>query len=136
MRLALDEDVSHRLARVLRSSGHDVASATELNCLGLTDPQVLLHALDAGQTLITQNSKDFEALHEAWVSWRRRWEIEVERLHGRALALSGHLGVLIMPHLPITMLAPAIDGLATSGVPVTDRLLSWTPERGWIEIRF
>lgn len=65
MRIALDEDVSHPLAGLMRSDGYDVDSAKELGRLGLRDVHVLLRAVESGQTLVTHNSDHFRALHEA-----------------------------------------------------------------------
>ncbi len=65
VRLALDENVPHRLASQLRSLGYDADSATEFDRLGLRGPRVLVAAPDAGQTLVTHNLKDFAMLHEA-----------------------------------------------------------------------
>jgi len=102
-----------------------------LGRLGLTDPQVLLHAIAAEQTLVTHNGKHFESLHEAWIVWRRRWEREAAEEIGRDLSFSGHHGILIMPHLPAPTLAQLIDALAGSGEVLADRLFSWTPGLGW-----
>jgi len=70
LRFALDEDVAHRLAGLLRSQGWDVDSAKELGHLGLSDVHVLLRAAEDGQTLVTHNSNDFRMLHEVLVTWR------------------------------------------------------------------
>jgi hypothetical protein len=126
MRFALDEDVSHPLANLLRAHGYDVDSATELNRLGLTDVQVLIHAADARQTLITHNNRDFRALHEAWVSWRRRWAIEAVQATGFDVALSGHAGIIIVPQFPNRDLARIIGLVIDSVDELDDRLVSWT----------
>lgn len=135
-RFALDEDVSHPLAALLGSRGYDIASAKELGRLRLTDPQFLLGAIEAGQTLITHNADDFEALHEAWMLWRRRWQDEIGRTVGRSVALSGHPGILMPPHLPPETLASIIEEIGASSESIEDRLFSWTPELGWGEVVF
>ena len=136
LRVVLDEDVSHRLARLLRSQGWDIDSAKELGRLRLTDVQVLLRAAEDGRTLITHNIKDFRSLHEAWVTWRGRWTAEIVQLTGSPVHLSQHAGILITPHLPDRDLARILEEFADSNVPLTDRLFSWLPVLGWHELRF
>ena len=130
-RFALDEDVSHPLAGLLRSLGYDADSAKELGRLGLGDGLVLLAATDQRQTLITHNSKDFRLLHEAWFAWRRRWEGEAARAIGSPVALSGHAGILIVPQVSNAELAAILAPLADSGQAFADRLLSWTARDQW-----
>lgn len=133
LRFALDEDVRHDLAGLLRSHGQDADSAKELGRLGLTDAQALLRAAEAGQTLVTRNSKDFRALHEAWVTWRRRWEREAQRVTGVPLSLSRHAGILIVPHLPNHQLARLIEEFEDAAAAMDDRLFAWNPAKGWHE---
>ncbi len=135
LRIVLDEDVSHRLARFLRSQGWDIDSAKELGRLRLTDVQVFLRAAEDERTLVTHNIKDFRALHEAWVTWRRRWSAEVVQLTGSSVHLSQHAGILITPHLPDRDLARILEEFADTDEPMTDRLFSWLPARGWHEPR-
>ena len=136
MRLALDEDVSHPLAGLLRSDGYDADSAKELGRLGLRDVQVLLRAAESDQTLVTHNNDDFRALHEAWVTWRRRWSDEVAQAIGMPVALSQHAGILIVPHLPIRALARILEPFADSSGSIADRLFAWAASQGWHELRF
>ena len=134
MRFALDEDVSHPLASLLRSHGYDADSATELGRLRLTDVQVLIQAADARQTLITHNNWDFRALHEAWITWRRRWTREIVQETGVNVSLSAHAGILVVPHLPNHALARIIEPFADAHDSIDDRLFSWNEQRGWHEI--
>ena len=136
MRLALDEDVSHPLAGLLRSDGYDADSAKELGRLGLRDVQVLLRAAESGQTLVTHNNEDFRALHEAWVTWRRRWADEVAGTLGIPVALSQHAGILIVPHLPIQALARILEDLADAAGSTEDRLFAWDASQHWHELQF
>lgn len=136
LRLVLDEDVSHRLAGLLRAQGWDIDSAKELGRLRLTDVQVLLRAVEDGRTLVTHNGDDFRALHEAWVTWRGRWAAEVRQLTGFPVRLSQHAGILITPHLPERDLARLLEEFADTDEPLADRLFSWLPARGWQELRF
>lgn len=136
LKFALDEDVSHHLAGLLRSRGWDADSARELGRLGLSDVQVLLRAAEPGQTLITHNLKDFEALHEAWVTWRRRWSSEVEQIVGTPVSLSQHAGILMVRPIQIHELAKVIEEFADSAASMDDRLLAWNAARRWHEPRF
>lgn len=130
----LDEDVTHRLAGLLRAHGLNADSAKELGRLGLSDVQVLLRAAEHGQTVITHNNKDFRALHEAWVTWRKRWETEVEQQSGVRIDLSSHAGIVIVPAIPIGDLADIVKAFADSAPPMADRLYSWSRFRGWHEL--
>ncbi|MFN8591767.1 MAG: DUF5615 family PIN-like protein [Thermomicrobiales bacterium] len=129
----LDENVTHRLASLLRSYGWSADSAKELGRLGLSDVQALLSAADDGRTFITHNSRDFRALHEAWVTWRQRWLTEAERQTGVPVGLSRHGGILIVPPLPIYDLAGIIMDFATATDPPADRLFAWSAARNWQE---
>ncbi len=134
LRFALDENVRHDLAGLLRSRGWDIDSAKELGRLRLTDTHVLLRAAEAGQTLVTHNDKDFRLLHEAWLTWRERWENEVARLTGVHLPLSRHAGILIVPPLPIHDLARILEPFDDTSDSLDDRLFAWNRSRGWHEV--
>ncbi len=136
MRFVLDECVSHPLAGLLRSRGYDADSAKEVDRLGITDVEVLTRAADTARTVITRNARDFRALHEAWLRWRRRWAVEAVRASGVPVALSGHSSILIVPHLPVHALADIVEPFADAYDSIDDRLFSWSDERGWHEIVF
>jgi hypothetical protein len=131
LRFAFDEDVAHRVASLLRFHGQDADSARELGRLGLSDAQVLLRAAEARQTLVTHNSRDFRALHEAWVTWRRRWAREAEEVTGVPVHLSQHAGILMTPHLPSHDLARILEDFADTAGSMDDQLFAWSPARGW-----
>jgi hypothetical protein len=107
-----------------------------LGRLGLSDIQVLLHAADSRPTLITHNNKDFRLLQEAWAAWRRRWEDEAARAAGGSISLSRHAGIAIVPLLPVQDLVSILSALAESADSLSDRLVAWSPRRGWRELRF
>lgn len=136
LKFALDEDVSHAVASLLRSHGVDADSARELSRLGLSDVQVVLLAAEGRQTLVTHNRKDFRTLHEAWVAWRSRWAIEVEQVVGSRVNLSQHSGILITPHLPNHDLARILEEFEHTAASIDDRLFAWTQLRGWHELQF
>jgi hypothetical protein len=131
----LDENVAHPLAGLLRSRGLSADSAKELGRLSLSDPQVLLRVAEGGQTLVTHNSKDFRALHEAWVAWRQRWAREVAQATGSLVQLSRHAGILIAPHLPIHTLAQIIEEFVDANAIMDDRLFAWNQARHWHEVQ-
>jgi hypothetical protein len=133
---ALDENVADSVASILRLRGLDADSARELGRLRLSDVQVLLRATEARQTLVTHNRGDFRALHEAWVTWRRRWGGEVERIFSRRLELSQHAGILIVPVLPNYDLARLLEEFADTAGSMNDRLFAWNQARGWHELHF
>jgi hypothetical protein len=88
------------------------------------------------QTLVTHNDKDFQSLHEAWVTWRRRWTLEIEESIGQRLHLSQHAGVLIVPHGYVHDLAQIIEEFVDSAGAMEDRLFTWDRARGWHELHF
>lgn len=133
---ALDEDVSHPVARELRNIGYVAESAKELDRLGISDVQVLLRATERNQTVVTHNEKDFESLHEAWVTWRRRWMAEAETTLDRPVPLSRHAGIVIVPHLPKDELVRILGDFASTAEAVADKLFTWSQEQGWEELRF
>jgi len=134
-KFALDEDVAHAVASLLRYRGLNVDSAKELGRLGLTDPQVLLRAAEQQQTLVTHNRKDFRALHEAWILWRGRWAVEVEQTTGGSTTLTQHAGILIVPHMRNQELARIIEEFDDAAHPTMDRLFAWRRGAGWFEIK-
>jgi hypothetical protein len=102
----------------------------------LSDAQILLRAAEERQTLVTHNSKDFRALHEAWVTWRQRWAWEVEQTTGSPVNLSRHAGILITPHLPGHHLASILEEFTETARELDDRLFAWNLARRWHELHF
>ena len=62
MKLYLDENLSPRIAEILRASGFDAASAHEVGNLGLADQAQLRHAARQGRALVTLDVGDFVGL--------------------------------------------------------------------------
>ena len=60
--LYLDEDVSVRIATILRGHGYDVHTARAEGMLGTTDAEQLAFAVEHGRVFVTHNRTDFEAL--------------------------------------------------------------------------
>jgi len=64
--LYTDEDVTRRLAPLLRERGYDAASAWEAGTTGLTDEQQLAFAASQGWAILTYNRRDFSVLARNW----------------------------------------------------------------------
>lgn len=64
--LYTDEDVTDRLALLLRERGHEAESALSAGTVGLSDEEQLLFAARRGWTILTYNLKDFALLARDW----------------------------------------------------------------------
>ena len=64
--LYTDEDVTDRLAELLRERGYDAESALNAGTLGFSDELQLSFAADRGWTILTCNGKDFVPLAQRW----------------------------------------------------------------------
>lgn len=63
MRALLDEQLSPRIAQLLREAGHDVVAVAErAELVGSSDAVLLEVATDEGRAMITNNVKDFRPL--------------------------------------------------------------------------
>ena len=62
MKLYLDEDISPRVAELLRKKGVDAVSAHERDVTGASDEEQLLTAVNEGRAMVTRNRNDFIAL--------------------------------------------------------------------------
>jgi predicted nuclease of predicted toxin-antitoxin system len=81
MRFYLDEDISPRIAEMLRKIGTDGASAHEVQMMGVSDGEQLDFAAAEGRCLVTFNRNDFIMLTRLYLDTNRP-----------------HCGVLIIPH--------------------------------------
>lgn len=113
MRFLIDENLSSpRLASRLRAQGHDPILASDVGLLSAADPRVLIWAIGHGVLVVTQDSDDFEALHDL------------------VMAAGGHHpGVLTVRfdadprHNPSERaIGIAISKLESSGLPISDQL--------------
>lgn len=62
MRVYLDENLSPRVAQILRARGIDAISAYEVGNVGLDDGAQRPYATAAGRVIVTGNVEDFVAL--------------------------------------------------------------------------
>jgi predicted nuclease of predicted toxin-antitoxin system len=66
LKLLLDEDLSYRVAAVLRGRGLDAVSVHEIDRTGLADVEQLRFAAGEGRVIVTFNRADFQALDANW----------------------------------------------------------------------
>src|SRR5947199_10375212 len=64
--LYTDEDVTDRLAQLLRQRGYEAKSALEAGTVGFTDEEQLVFAASRGWAVLTYNRRDFSALARHW----------------------------------------------------------------------
>ena len=62
MKYYLDEDISPKVAELLRKNNIDAISAHESNMLGASDEEQLLAASEDSRVMVTRNRNDFIAL--------------------------------------------------------------------------
>jgi hypothetical protein len=64
--LYTDEDVTHRLAPLLRERGYGAASSAEMGNNRFSDSEHLDFAAGRGWTILTYNARDFYKLDSVW----------------------------------------------------------------------
>jgi hypothetical protein len=121
--LYLDNDVSLRLAPLLRAAGHTVTTTRELGLTAATDDAQLLTAARNGWILATSNRHDFRLLHDAWHTWAAAF----------GLALPSHPGILVLDPAPPDDQFQALGRLLSDASTQTlaGELFWWHRAEGW-----
>ncbi len=65
-RYYLDEDVSHRIAPLVRAAGYDVLTTRDAGRNGTPDEEQLRFATVEGRCLVTRNTPDFTGIAQRW----------------------------------------------------------------------
>ncbi len=119
----LGNDVSLRLAPLLRSVGHRVTTTRDLGLSGASDDAQLLTVARNGWILITHNRRDFITLHDAWRTWPAAF----------GLALPPHPGILVLdqalPDVLVNVVSVFLTGMA--GESWTNELFWWHRAGAW-----
>lgn len=113
MRFLIDENLSSpRLASRLQAQGHDPVLARDVGLLLVSDARVLIYSIAQALPVLTQDSEDFEDLHDLVIA-----------------AAGHHAGILIVrfdndPRHNLTDrgIATAISKLESSAVPIRDQI--------------
>lgn len=117
MKLLLDEQISGKVAKLLRDHGYDVIATTaDPSLRGLSDPDLFEVAQQQKRALVTYNRSDFEAIIREYAQANRE-----------------HSGLVFvhpkrLPNWEFSRLADALSGLL-QGPELGKSFLVWLQER-------
>lgn len=116
-----DHNVDIELAVLLRAAGHEARTTRDRSRETAKDGAQLLLTAARGWTLITQNRKDFELLHDAWRIWTAAWSVDWR-----------HAGILVLPQpRPAEECMVLLSAFLAEGRPLTNEHYLWRPATGW-----
>lgn len=135
-RFHLDHNVSHQIAELLRTRGHDVLTAWDLGLMFADDDVHLWTAADDNRIVVTHNRDDFRLLHKAWHRWFFLWTA-AQIGNGISAVKPSHSGIIVVPqapHLSPAAVATEIDALVAR-VSLVDQFYwyDWQSGRGWMQ---
>ena len=118
----LDNDVSVRLQPDLQALGHGVVHTRDRHSYRASDALQLLDAAENGWVLVSYNRSDYRLLHEAWLLWGGRWNLNPV-----------HSGILIIRQRVFGAVewAREIDNFVRSVRTLENQLYVWTPGAAW-----
>ncbi|MBI2938804.1 MAG: DUF5615 family PIN-like protein [Chloroflexi bacterium] len=120
--LYLDNDVSLRLAPLLRGAGHRVTTTRVLGLSAAPDDAQILTAARNGWILVTYNRRDFTMLHDAWLTWPPAF----------GLTLPRRPAIIALDHAPPDAQFSALDAfLAATPPSACANELFWWHGSGW-----
>ncbi len=113
--LFLDENVKVELADALNAAGIPTRTTRDERRLRAIDADQLLFCAEQGWVLVTQNRRDFLALHEGWVTWTTAWGIAL--VHG---------GIFVLDQGPLVPdLVAAIVPFLITDLKLANSLWNW-----------
>lgn len=103
IRFYLDEDLSYRIAQIVRQHGIDIITSRDSGLNGRPDEEQLRFAAGEGRCLVTENFSDFARLTREFQATDRP-----------------HAGVALVPaSVPVRYFASVADGLGPIGADVS-----------------
>jgi predicted nuclease of predicted toxin-antitoxin system len=128
-RFLIDEDVSIHLAGLLAQRGHDAVTARQLGLAGKGSPdsEILVVAIELDRIVITENHRDFLALHQLSHRLAEVWQVS-----GRLTA--PHPGILTVHSVPtqsIHLTEAAISQFVNAQASLAGELHYWRKDGQW-----
>lgn len=124
----LDEDISEHLRFLLEERGHDVMTTRNMRSKGASESAQVSLAVRFERIPITHSGTDFLQLHRAWRWWSHAWGVSTAARH------PGLLVIPQSPRLPTLQAVLMVDELVNEDQLIQNRMFSWQPARGWVQI--